>query len=148
MIEYHRGGVYVKKRMFALILALTAMLCVPAAAWEPENLVLGSGTDIAMLDLIANAGANYIRGNGSNHSPSHSYLYANEKGGVTLVQYTGKTTGVAVAEFDSQLNFQKWYKHITLQLLQRFLYFLLQQIQNAGDILRHSIANDHCIHLF
>lgn len=99
-----------KKRLLALFLTLAALLCVPAAAWEQEDLVLGSGTDIAMLDFIGNAGGNYIRGNGSAHSPGKSFLFNNEKGGVTLVQYTGKTTGVAVAEFDSELNFQKWYK--------------------------------------
>jgi len=95
-----------KKRIFALLLALTALLCVPAAAFEMEELAATSySTDLADLIVKGNARGNYVNGNGSNSSPAETFLYANEKGGVTLVQYAGKSTGLAVTEFDGDFNF-------------------------------------------
>lgn len=91
-----------KKRIFALLLALTALLCVLPASAEGESAV---STDMADLLVYGNAGGNYINGNGTRSASSESFLYVNEDGGVTIVQYAGKSNGLSVSEYDSQLNF-------------------------------------------
>lgn len=98
-----------KKRIFALLLALTALLCVlpVSAEGETESEAVVVSTDIADLSLKNNANGHYVMGCGMNHSPNESFLFANETGGVTLVQYTGNRADpeFTVAEFDEDLDF-------------------------------------------
>ena len=77
---------------------MTALSVTGAAALEFQD---GSsrvtdGAGLADLRLTGNAGGNYVRGNGSAHSPARSFLYENEEGGVSVVQVqlnTGSVTG-------------------------------------------------------
>ena len=96
-----------KKRIFALLLTLTALLCVLPAGAEGETAAVEAevSTNAADLVLKDNAYKNFVMGNGMNHSPAESFLYANEKGGVTLVQYNHAERHIAVAEYDSELDF-------------------------------------------
>lgn len=92
-----------KHRILSLLLAcaLIFSLCtVPSGAAD-----ISVSTDINDMKLSGNAMGNYVRGNGMGHSPASSFLYANEDGGVTLVQYYSSSVGVTVAEFDGDLNF-------------------------------------------
>ena len=97
-----------KKRIFSLLLAgMTALSVTGAAALEFQD---GSsrvtdGAGLADLRLTGNAGGNYVRGNGSAHSPARSFLYENEEGGVSVVQVQLNTGSVTVADFDEDLNF-------------------------------------------
>ena len=91
------------KKPGAILLALGLLACVltPAAA-EGEIPV---STDQAEMRLTGNQGLHYVSGNGMRHSPPTSFLYANEKGGVTLVQFISSGAGVTVAEYDGDLQF-------------------------------------------
>lgn len=97
-----------KKRMLILLMLcmLLTGLAVPASASEPEGETASTvSTDLKDMKLSANAGGHYVNGNGMGHSPDRSFLYANEKGGLTLVQYYSAAVGVTVAEFDSKFQF-------------------------------------------
>jgi len=98
----------VKRKLFALILACLAAagLCVPAGAEDAaQDSAIPVSENFEDMKLRSNAGAHYINAKAARHVPGQSYLYANEKGGLTLVQYYSKTEGVTVAEFDDQFRF-------------------------------------------
>lgn len=86
--------------LMACLLVLS--VCVLPVHAEEDSAV---STQISDMVLSGNCGGNYVRGNGMRHSPPRSWLYANENGGVTLVQYVSAKNGVTVAEFDGDLNF-------------------------------------------
>ncbi len=91
------------RKLGTILLVLGLLACgVTAAAAEGEIPV---STDQAEMRLTGNRGFHYINGNGMGHSPPTSFLYANGKGGVTLVQFISAGDGVTVAEYDSDLQF-------------------------------------------
>lgn len=91
------------RKLGTILLVLGLLACaVTMAAAEGEIPV---STDQAEMRLTGNRGLHYINGNGMVHSPPTSFLYANGKGGVTLVQFISAGDGVTVAEYDSDLQF-------------------------------------------
>ena len=96
-----------KKRLFAVCCAAVAALCVTAAGalqLQDSTGMVTPGKDFTDMVLEGNAMGNYVRGNGSAHNPAQSFLYANEDGGVSVVQHRRGGT-VTVADFDAELNF-------------------------------------------
>ena len=87
--------------ILVLLFSMALWLLAPVAAAD-EIAVSTDGTDVV---VSRNSNLHYINGIGMLHSPATSWLYENENGGVTLVQYVSKTAGVTVAEYDSELDF-------------------------------------------
>ena len=94
------------KRGFAILMTLCLLLALPvnvALAAETEGSTVS--TDMADIQLPGNAGNHWVNANGTNHSPGRSFLYANEKGGLTVVAYRSASVGVCVVEVDEDLRF-------------------------------------------
>ena len=87
----------------AAILLVCAVLLSPALQASAEEIAVS--TDQGEMNLLRNQGMHYVRGIGMKAQPPQSFLYENESGGLTLVEFVSKEKGVTVAEFDSDLNF-------------------------------------------
>ena len=64
-----------------------------------------ASTNYADMKVYYNESAHYIYGNGMAHSPRKSFLYANEAGGLTLVQYNQNSQCLTVADFNQNFKF-------------------------------------------
>lgn len=96
------------KRGVSFLLFLCLLLSLPAGAAALEadpadDIVIN--TDLADVKLSNNAGAHYVDGIGMRSSPGRSFLYANEKGGLTIVSYYSASVGICVVEVDENLQF-------------------------------------------
>lgn len=115
-----------KKRLLPLLLMLALFLCLaPAAAAEEDD---GWNTDVSAIPFVGNQGANYVI-TAQLSTPSRSFLFANDAGGVTLVEcglkpdFSNAEEALLVAEFDGELEPLRW-RLLGLPNAQRWCGFL------------------------
>ena len=100
-------------KMTTLLLALALVLCLAPVAGAEDS---GWSENVNDMTVFLNQGANYIRGVGMGDEPSRSTLFANDRGGVTFVQYLQGARQAVVTEFDGELQFQRTRK-LDLQMV-------------------------------
>ena len=113
-------------RFTVLPLLAVLFLCLFAAPAAAEE---GWNTDYTALQLLGNQRANYVLGVGDTEDPAYSFLFANDAGGVTIVQSvlkpdkSNRDEGLIAAEFDGELNFLR-FRTLALPELTEWCGFL------------------------